>query len=151
MWQSILAIGVLLSFSAGAHEVPRKPDPALTPADYCQPEGSDFEEYRYQEQVAVCIRNVSRELKAKIYEQYGIPEECRSRYTVDHFIPLFMGGSNRAQNLWPEHKAIKATRQNLEQETYLELNRGEITYEEAVKRIVRAKEHPPRVVITPCR
>ena len=49
------------------------------------------------------VRNVSTDLKEKIFEEYGIeyPVEFGS-YEIDHLIPLALGGSNDISNLWPK-------------------------------------------------
>ncbi len=152
MVRAALVIAVFLPvFYANAYEVPLTPDPELTSGDFCTPEDRDFMEYRYEERVPTCFRAVSRHVKKRIYEAYGIPEKCRSQYTVDHFIPLFMGGSNHPQNLWPEHVDIKATRQNLEQQIYLQLANGTISHRSAVEAVVDAKLNPPPVKPRGCR
>lgn len=136
---------LLLSFSASAYDAPMHPNPEVTTGDYCDEQDSHFEGYRYREKVATCYREVSKERKAKIYEMYGVPKRCRKQYTVDHFVPLSMGGSNAVENLWPEHKDIKATRQNMEQELYNQLENGEISVRTALQRIRHAKMNPPHV------
>ena len=95
-----------------------------------------------QEKIAYCRRNVSTQDKAQIYRAYGIPKNCWNRYTIDHFYPLSMGGSNHSDNLWPEHKFVKNTRMNLELETFQRLQNGEITQKEALDIIRSEKLHP---------
>ena len=147
----LISISASVAWATGDDEVPLKPNPELTSGDYCTPQDKDFIGYRYEEKIPFCQRNVSRELKAQIYEDYDVDPNCRFNYTVDHFIPLSMGGSNQPENLWPEHKEIKATRQNLEQDVYTRLARGEISQKQAVMAIVRAKMNPPHVRPQPCR
>ena len=134
----------------GAENFPVKPNPAVTQGDFCNSKDPDFVDYRYTEKIPYCVRNVSRYTKAEIYDQYQVPEKCRAEYTVDHYVPLFMGGSNHNANLWPEHKLVKATRQNLEVELYNELKNGRMTQEEAVEIITQAKMHPPKVLPSKC-
>lgn len=143
--RTILAGAMLINLStmAFAEEVPLTPNPEITYGDYCSPDDPNFVEYRYEEDVAYCRRAVSRHMKKHIYTVYQIPEGCKENYTVDHLIPLAMGGSNKPENLWPEHKRIKATRRTLEQELYDKLRRGEISQKEAVETIVNAKKNPP--------
>jgi hypothetical protein len=137
---SLLAVSMS---AAWAETVPLTPDPEMTTGDYCDNTDPNFEGYRYEEKIPYCRRAVSRHMKKAIYNAYGIPERCKANYTVDHLIPLSMGGSNAPENLWPEHRRIKATRQTLEQEMYDQLRRGEITQEEAVAAVVEAKMNPP--------
>jgi len=83
---------------------PHTPNATVTPGSLCDTQNADFIEFRYQEHIPYCARNVSSVLKAKIYEQYGIPEADRDQFTIDHLIPLSIGGSNDRSNLWPEAK-----------------------------------------------
>jgi hypothetical protein len=122
---------------------PEHPDPAATPGELCSRNDSDYYENRYKENIPYCERNVSEGLKTRIYEFYGVPKENRDNYTIDHFIPLSIGGSNHQVNLWPEHRGIKALRQNLEMEVYEAVLAGKMTQQEAVSKIVEAKMHPP--------
>src|SRR5262245_32499514 len=95
---------LILSLSFPAFPYPMTPDPSETPGELCTDSDSDFYEYRYKEEIAYCKRNVSSQLKANIYDEYEIPKDERRDYTIDHFIPLSIGGSNHQVNLWPEHK-----------------------------------------------
>jgi len=49
------------------------------------------------------VRDVPLSLKKEVYAKYNIsfPQPTGS-YELDHFIPLALGGSNDAKNLWPE-------------------------------------------------
>ncbi|MBX9766500.1 MAG: HNH endonuclease [Bdellovibrionales bacterium] len=109
----------------------------------CTPQDPHFHQYRYQEQIPYCERKVKESLKTKIFAAYGVPSHCRQEYTIDHYIPLALGGTNHINNLWPEHKAVKAVRQNLEVELYNALKDGRIRQAEALKIIVEAKQNPP--------
>lgn len=111
---------------------PLHPDLTKTPSSLCSEEHSDFTEYRYDEEIPYCKRNVSTALKEYIYQIYKIPKKCRNLYTIDHFIPLSIGGDNSIENLWPEHKEIKADRPQLEWSVYQQLASGQITHEEAI-------------------
>ncbi len=135
----LVIVWAVVSFSVIANTYPLVPRQDLTYGQLCSPRNPDFEGYRYTEQIAYCERNVSREQKDKIYNQYRIPVNCRGRYTIDHFIPLSIGGDNSDVNLWPEHKLVKATRPQLEQELFVALSRGQITQKNAVELIVREK------------
>lgn len=119
------------------------PDSDLTPGHLCTRNDRDFDGYRYAEKIAHCRRGVSGSQKRRIYESYSIPPQCRGQYTIDHLVPLSMGGSNRDLNLWPEHYKVKQTRRDLEQEVYLLLKKGEIKRETAVEIILEEKFNPP--------
>ena len=121
---------------------PTRPSPNETSGDLCTTNNPDFVEYRYEEQIPYCVRNVDIVKKKQIYELYKIPTECRHRYTVDHFIPLALGGSNDELNLWPEHKLVKATRPNLELDLYYRIKNSEIKQLDAIDIIKAAKMNP---------
>lgn len=48
------------------------------------------------------VRNVSVATKNRVYAAYGIRSHRSGEYEIDHLIPLEIGGSNDASNLWPE-------------------------------------------------
>ncbi|OFZ18897.1 MAG: hypothetical protein A2Z20_12365 [Bdellovibrionales bacterium RBG_16_40_8] len=145
IWVCLFFITFLISsFGISANIItPERPDVYATPGDLCDETDPDFIEYRYQEHVAYCERNVSVNLKAKIYKYYNIPANRRRSYTIDHYIPLSIGGSNHEQNLWPEHKEIKKLRPNLEVEVYEAVREGRITRQQAIDEIIKAKMNPP--------
>jgi hypothetical protein len=142
----ILSIVIALSSTftwAGHKYEPRIPDQTVTPGDLCTRQDPDFDGYRYKEHIAYCERNVTPAQKRQIYDQYNIPKSKRHNYTIDHFIPLSIGGSNSRENLWPEHVKIKELRIDLEINTYYELERGNISQKEAIRIITEAKLNPP--------
>lgn len=113
--------------------------PLHSPGHLCSPKDKDFLEYRYPERIHYCRRNVSTTTRKKVYAMYGVPWNEREHFSVDHVIPLSVGGSNSLQNLWPEHLSIKCRRGNLEFKTYLQLRRGSITQMEAIEKILKSK------------
>jgi len=140
----IILILFLFSINIFAAEIPQPliPDPQLTTGYLCSTKDNNFHEYRYREKIPYCKRNVSSAMKREIYLRYRIPAKCQSDYTIDHFYPLSLGGNNQFANLWPEHKAIKKIRQNLEQTLYENLRDGEITQARALSTIKEAKLNP---------
>ena len=141
----VLAVITLIIIQAGVcraatgFAIPVVPNEAKTPGSFCSEEDKDFREFRYEEKIPYCERNVAGWIKNRIYGIYKVPAECRDRYTIDHKIPLALGGSNSMENLWPEHVLVKATRQDLEDALYRQVNHGDITVEEAVEIILKAK------------
>lgn len=133
---------VSIVLSAIAIAYPIKPDKGMTPGQLCTEEDQDFSEYRYEESIAYCSRNVSSATKKKVYEAYGIPVSERKEYTIDHLIPLSIGGNNRPRNLWPEHREVKAMRPHIEQKLFEMVRDGEMRRDEAVRRILEAKFNP---------
>lgn len=150
MLKSLLIAVLLSSANVFAFDFPEKPDPQMTTGDLCNEQDRDFSGYRYKEKIAYCTRNVDFETKRRIYEAYGVPENCRKQYTIDHFYPLSMGGNNQDANLWPEHKNVKVTRAQLEQELFEELQDGKITQRKALEIILHEKTNPPSAQPQPC-
>ena len=146
------SLSLILFVSAGVAQAdfslsitPKAPHKKYTPGHLCDEKNEDFYEHRYEEEVPYCIRNVSFYQRTLIYEKYKIAENRRADYTIDHLIPLSIGGSNEPENLWPEHKEIKALRPYLEVEVFLALKDGRITQKEAIELILEAKLNPPLV------
>lgn len=137
--RAVFGFVILICLQNLSHSYPLSPHPIETPGHLCQTADLDFIEYRYAEAIPYCKRKVSTSKKRRIYEFYGIPEECRHRYTIDHMIPLAIGGSNHEQNLWPEHVLVKATRPALETQLYWALRKGTLTQDEALDIVIRAK------------
>lgn len=128
-----------LLFSSVASGFPQTPDQAKTPGDLCDVKDPDFKEYRYNENIPYCERNVTGWRKDKIYDSYAIPEEERNQYTIDHLIPLSIGGSNSDENLWAEHLSLKYERGSLEYDLYVKMKEGSITQAEAIRIILCSK------------
>ncbi len=153
----VLALGLPLGSVAKPLDqktrFPITPVPGMTTGSTCDEDDPDFVEYRYPSHIAYCERKVDHRTKAAIYDAYNVPVHCRGSYTIDHFIPLALGGDNATINLWPEHKAVKATRQSLELQLFLQLRDGEIDQDTAIAEIEYAKWHPefsPEQIVDVC-
>lgn len=131
-FQSVYAIPELIS-------IPVVPIEVLTPGDLCSEDDKDFTEYRYDSNMPYCKRNVSVNFRRRIYREYKVDSQCQHRYTIDHMVPLALGGNNDSKNLWPEHVLVKATRHRLELDLYWAVIRKEISVEEAVEIVIREK------------
>ncbi len=119
---------------------PMHPAPNLTPGSLCQ----NPDELRYPEKIAYCNRNVSAQTKIDVIETYEHEFNfsilaARPDFKIDHFIPLCMGGSNRTDNLWPQHKSIYEITDPLEFELCQKLAHGNISQAQAVSTIRKAK------------
>jgi hypothetical protein len=121
---------------------PVVPNEDLTPGELCTIKDPDFTTFRYAEKIPYCERSVSGGLKNEVYRAYKIPAKCISQFTVDHFIPLSIGGSNNFENLWPEHKKLKQTRLNFENEIHIAVRDGRITQRRAVELVYKTKLNP---------
>jgi hypothetical protein len=134
---------ILSSQSYGAeYPFPIMPNLQTNPGHMCDPSDNRFKGYRYSWRIPVCERHVSDGLKNRIYDAYHIPENCRGNYTIDHIIPLSIGGSNKFENLWPEHRLVKATRLQLEDQVHLAVGSGKMNPTEAVNLVRRVKFNP---------
>ncbi len=139
----VLLLSISTTFASGKLPSPEHPNPDATPGELCDRGDTDFQGYRYKQKIPYCKRNVDSILKAEIYEDYSVQKSVRRNYTIDHFIPLSIGGNNHKSNLWPEHKKIKELRANLETEVYEAVRDGRMTQTEAVQKIIKAKMNPP--------
>lgn len=139
MRKFIVLIFILLFWGEASAWYPKTPNRKISPGHSCTIYDSDFQEFRYEEKIPYCKRNVSTGFKRYIYKLYNIPREKQYQFTIDHIVPLSIGGSNKLENLWPEHKDIKATRPNLEYNLYLQLRDSQITQKEAIQKILKAK------------
>jgi 5-methylcytosine-specific restriction endonuclease McrA len=102
----------------------------------CTFDDPDYDEARYEEEIPHCRRNVSTARKKRIcLRDGGITD--RSDFTVDHIIPLSLGGSNHDDNLWCQHRSLAVT--DVEYESYLLLRNGELTQEEAIGMVLEEK------------
>ncbi len=136
----LLFISQQVAFATpGGNGIPVTPDVEKTPGELCSEDDKDFYELRYDEKMPYCERKVAQWQRDRIYKQYSIPEKCRHRYTVDHLVPLAVGGNNAFENLWPEHVLVKKTRQELEQELFHEVDKGIMKSKDARDIIFRAK------------
>ena len=115
----------------------------MTTGGFCDRGNSDYLGDAYPEKIPKCERDVIYNTKQRIYDVYDVRTECQKNYTIDHFIPLSLGGNNQRENLWPEHKSVKALRQNLELDLFQKLRDGRISQAEAVLKIRHAKLNPP--------
>lgn len=142
---SLLVLISCFSFTTQATQLqfPYVPDSSMTTGAFCDRQDPDYLGEAYPEKIAKCARDVIYQTKQKIYNLYNVRSQCQKNYTIDHFIPLSLGGNNANENLWPEHKSIKALRQNLELDLFQKLRDGKISQAEAIRQIRHAKLNPP--------
>ena len=141
----------LVAAQAFAFDFPTSPNPQVTPGSLCDRPT----EYRYPEHINYCERDVSSDLKNKIFDDYrkrlGYTLDLRNRsdYKIDHFIPLCAGGSNYQTNLWPQHKSVFNLTDPLESVGCDKLKAAKITQADLIKLIMLAKlnlQEVPRVL-----
>ncbi len=113
--------------------------------NYSQTPGDTFSEVTVSE---LCggkyvrhTRDVSTSLKREIKANYQLDPDQYSNYSIDHFIPLSLGGTNEVQNLWPQKiKGIVygATQKSLSDDyLHRQVCAGNITLEKAQDMIFR--------------
>lgn len=112
----------------------------VTPGELCDHPSR----YRYPENIAYCERDVSSSEKDEVFNQYRelgyrLTEAHRSSYKVDHYIPLCVGGSNNAANLWPQHLSISQITDSIEKLTCDKMALGKLKQAKAVQLIKRVK------------
>ena len=146
MRNGFLAAALVYLIANTVFAFPLTPDPQRSPGSLCHRGDPDYSEDRYVERIPYCSRNVSTVTKKSIYRVYRIPSRCQNRYTIDHLIPLSIGGDNSIRNLWPEHKFIKATRKQLESQLYWAMQQGQLSQKDAVNQVLQEKFYPPKPV-----
>ena len=123
-------------------EYPTGPDLEQTPGSLCDRP----DQYRYDERVPYCKRDVDGSLKNDVFKEYRnigyrIDPKTRSDYKIDHLIPLCAGGSNRENNLWPQHKSVYDLTDPLEFVGCEKLKIGKIKQADLIKRLLAAKRN----------
>ncbi len=141
-----LSMLFLISFSLSAFalkgEYPMGPEAGLTPGSLCDRP----DEFRYPERIPYCNRDVDGSLKQDVFQEYrnngyGLNPRNRQDYKIDHLIPLCAGGSNRENNLWPQHKSIYMQTDDLEAVGCEKLKVGKIKQAALIKLILDAKRN----------
>jgi hypothetical protein len=123
---------------------PTHPHSEVTPGSLCE----RASEMRYPERVKYCDRDVDGSLKAQLFVMYDrefgyeTTKMERSDFKIDHLIPLCLGGSNDADNLWPQHKSIYEQTDPLEPFLCGTLAEGKVKQAEAVQIILAIKQNP---------
>lgn len=124
-------------------EFPLGPDTELTPGSLCDRPNS----YRYPERIAYCNREALEPgIKEDVFREYRhsgyrLNLKNRSDYKIDHLIPLCAGGSNRENNLWPQHVTIFEVTDPLESLGCEKLRGAKIKQARLVQLILAAKKN----------
>lgn len=135
--------GSSFSGNASYEQYPTIPSQELTPGSLCQRPDS----YRYPEHIKYCERDVSSRDKARIIESYdqalgfNIRSLNRSDFKIDHYISLCVGGSNKSNNLWPQHRSVYELTDPIESKLCVLLQRGEISQAFAVDTLKHVKNN----------
>jgi len=142
-------VSVTSTLASGSDAFPTSPIETVTPGDVCD----HADEIRYPERIVYCRRSVGSSLKENIIDMYDqrfgfkIRQTGRSAFKIDHYIPLCMGGSNDAENLWPQHKTIYQYTDPLEELACKKMAAGTLLQARAIEIIKAAKANPPQAQI----
>jgi hypothetical protein len=136
--KNVLLLLFLVLFVSTANGYPLKPNIKIAPGHMCSVEDKDFDRFRYEEQIPYCRRNVSVKTKNRICAAYGVFD--RTGYTIDHIVPLSLGGSNSVKNLWCQSRKIYTG--NIEYQLYKEVSKGLLTQAGALLRLLPIKYDP---------
>lgn len=136
----LLTTSAVFAFEIKVSEFPQAPEMALTPGSLCNRPDS----YRYPERIPYCNRDVDSSLKKVIFheyrkEGYRLNPKDREHYKIDHLIPLCAGGSNREDNLWPQHESLYLQTDPIEHTGCEKLKAGKIKQMELVNLILAVK------------
>lgn len=144
LFLSIVGSGLLAQ--ADIFSIPITPDETKTLGGYCSTQDPDFQSYVYSEKMISCKRNVSEEVRERVYQEYRIPLDFRKCYTIDHLVPLTLGGNNSFENLWPEHQFAREINSRLELKLYKAVTSGSMKSTDAVKVALEQKRNLQAVV-----
>jgi len=131
----ILLLIFLFAGMSQAFGYSKTPNPDYSPGHACTIKDKDFDRYRYKEKIPYCRRNVSKKTKDSVCLRDGVKD--RSNYTVDHIIPLSIGGSNSNRNLWCQNKKIHSG--SVEYQLYRKMEEGTILQKDAIDFILNYK------------
>jgi len=104
----------------------------ITPGCVCTEFDKDFDGFRYPAHIAHCRRNVTKKTRDFVANSYHINSRDYNKYEFDHLIPLAIGGSNNACNIWPQPLSEAHVKDEVEVKVYLLLKKGKITQRDAI-------------------
>ncbi len=136
---SVLTFG--LSLKADIFSIPVSPEESITPGSFCGLQDIDFKGFGYSEKIPTCKRSLNEEIKELVYLNYQIPVDLRKCYSLDHFVPLFLGGNNAIENLWPKHHFVRSIHSKSEQKLFKLVLAGSLKVDEAVRIILDQKKN----------
>lgn len=112
------------------------PDFKQTPGLLCSTKDPDYSGPDYPEKIARCNRNILDSEKLKVANSYGnIPRADWPKYEFDHLLPVCAGGSNNAENLWPQILGEAKKKDVLEVDICLAMKAGTLKQADAVQKI----------------
>ncbi|KAJ3311235.1 hypothetical protein HDU76_003169 [Blyttiomyces sp. JEL0837] len=142
IFKSILIALAAAAISVSASPVRRTipyngPDQSYTTGQLCSPSDPWYQGEAYG--ISKCTRHVTRAEKDEVAAHYGTDPSEYSSVEFDHLIPLGIGGSNDASNLWPQPgpsgQSDSGSKDAVENQAYQQLSSGQISQREAVQMI----------------
>ena len=117
---------------ASAQDAPALPDPIMTPGEVMTGDLDVVCHQRTRER-----RRVPTSRCDAVFRAYSIPDTPLARYSYecDHLVPLALGGSNTAANLWPQPNVEAARKDLLEVEMQRLVCAGTLPLPEAQRKI----------------
>lgn len=137
----MILLALITNHSYASPKFPLGPDPELTPGSLCDTPDT----FKFSSRIPYCDRNVNSDEKwIIIYKymsklQFTIDNSNRKDFKIDHFIPLCLGGSNKMDNLWPQHKSLYKITDELETLLCQKLANGKIDQDQAINIIKAGK------------
>ncbi len=83
-------------------------------------------------------RHVTYALRDRIYDRDGLPRGSRRGYVIDHRIPIEIGGSNDASNLFAQTRSEAKRKDRLEDGLHADVCSGHTTLAAARAEILKA-------------
>ena len=120
------------AMSASAQDAPALPDPIMTPGEVMTGDLDVICHQRTRER-----RRVPTSRCDMVFRAYSISDTPTARYSYecDHLVPLALGGSNAAANLWPQPNVEAARKDLLEVEMQRLVCAGTLPLPEAQREI----------------
>jgi hypothetical protein len=106
-----------------------------TPGVLCSIYDPDFDGFKYREKIPHCGRNMTAATQREVADRYHVPKSQYKYYEFDHLIPLALGGSNSAANIWPQRLDEARQKDSLEFDLYWKMRRGTIRQRDAIRAI----------------
>ena len=135
---------LLLSLAVGSSTAAAGlPNPDLTPGELCTQQDPDYIRTQHvgdpngPDIFAVCRRHVTKAMKKRVEQEYGITPDQAKGYVIDHRIPLCAGGSNDIKNLWPQPVAQSHEKDRLEDVICSDLRSGVMGLPESIDMILK--------------
>jgi hypothetical protein len=131
----MLIVVLLLALAPAAPKTTVR-DAVATPGQLCTSRDPDFSRLAYPGKVPLCRRHVTPSIRKTAFALYGIPRAQWSKFELDHWVPLALGGSNSVRNLFPQLLRDASKKDRLENRLYRALKAGSVSQADAVSQML---------------